>query len=337
MLYFNTFVFSDSAENEEILNLKLQLQQAYAEINELRKEKEILKKMLQKKDLTKSIVNNNSKLHFYTSLKSKAMFDFLVSMVSSSENNIKTIDMSTQMLIVLMKLKLNLLNTDLAWRFNTSRKTVQRIFDLIIPALANKLKSLIRWPTEDALQSNMPKCFKDSAYKDTVCIIDCSEVPIQRPSNMLTRSKTWSSYKHSHTIKFLVGMNPNGAVSFLSECWGGKASDRWITLNSGLISKIKPGDVILADRGFTLDDYFVAKGANLVVPDFVRGKKQLTRYQVLRSRRISNVRIHIERVIKQLKRFGILHSVIPIKFLRYIDSVVIICAGLSNMCLPIVK
>lgn len=154
---------------------------------------------------------------------------------------------------------------------------------------------------------------------------------------MLTRNKTWSNYKHSHTIKFLVGMNPNGAISFLSECWGGRASDKYITINSGILDKINPGDVILADRGFLVADYFAAKGANLVVPNYVKGKKQLTHQQVIRSKKISNIRIHIERVIKQMKRFQILHTTIPITFLHYIDCVILICAALCNMCLPIVK
>lgn len=265
------------------------------------------------------------------------MFDFLVKLTKSVENNIKTVPLETQMLIVLMKLKLNLLNTDLAYRFNTSLKTVQRIFDIIIPSLSQKLKTLIMWPSKEAVGENLPECFKNSVYKDTVCIIDCTEVAIQRPSNMLTRSKTWSNYKHGHTIKFLVGMNPNGAVSFLSECWGGRASDKHITLHSGLIDKIEPGDVVLADRGFLVADYFAVKGAKLIVPDYVKGKKQLSRQQVKRSQKISNIRIHIERVIKQIKRFEILHSIIPIKFLNYIDSVVLICAALSNMSPPIVK
>lgn len=317
--------------------LKLQLKQAYAEINALRREKEILNKKLEKKNLTASILRSSSKLHFYTSLKSKDLFDYLVSLLKNVENNIKTVSLETQMLIVLAKLKLNLLNTDLAYRFGTSRKTVQRIFDLIIPALACKLKTLIKWPNQDALQENLPECFRYSAYKDTSCIIDCTEVPIQRPSNMLTRQKTWSNYKHSHTIKFLVGMNPNGAISFLSECWGGRVSDKHLTINSGLFDKINSGDVILADRGFIVADYFAAKGAKLIVPDFVRGKKQLSPQKVMRSQKISNVRIHIERVIKQMKRFQILHSVIPIRFLNYINCVTVICAGLCNMSAAIVK
>lgn len=139
--------------------MKLQLDQAYAEINALRNENENLKEKLKERDLTMTILNNNKKLQFFTGVKEKKLFDFLVLLVKNAPNNIKTLSLETQVLIVLMKLKLNLLNTDLAFRFHTSRKTIQRVFDALIPALASKLKTLIKWPTKDALQSNMPNCF----------------------------------------------------------------------------------------------------------------------------------------------------------------------------------
>lgn len=43
-------------------------------------------------------------------------------------------------------------------------------------------------------------------------------------------------------------------VSFVSRLWGGNASDRHIVQNDDLIPKVSPGDVIMADKGFTIDD-----------------------------------------------------------------------------------
>ena len=62
--------------------------------------------------------------------------------------------------------------------------------------------------------------------KDAVCIIDCTEAQIQKPNDIQTRSKTWLNYKHVHTVKFLIGTNPSGAVNFTSECWGGRYLDK---------------------------------------------------------------------------------------------------------------
>lgn len=63
---------------------------------------------------------------------------------------------------------------------------------------------------------------------------------------MTARSQTYSSYKHHNTIKLLVVTSPTGAITFISKAWGGRTSDKELTLNSGLLEKIE-GDVFLVD------------------------------------------------------------------------------------------
>ena len=48
-----------------------------------------------------------------------------------------------------------------------------------------------------------------------------------------------------------------------------------ITLESGFLNKIVPGDCILADRGFLIEDDLNRKGAYLGIPKFTKGKMQL--------------------------------------------------------------
>lgn len=100
-------------------------------------------------------------------------------------------------------------------------------------------------------------------------------------------------------------------------------------MQSGFLDLIGPGDIILADRGFILEAYFSNRVAKLIVPSFTKGK-QLSK-EVFYSKSVSNIRIHVERVIKQIKRYRILQTTLPIKFLKYVDSVIIICAALSNL------
>ena len=38
----------------------------------------------------------------------------------------------------------------------------------------------------------------------------------------------WSNYKSHSTVKFLVGITPNGAISYISDCYGGRATDKYI-------------------------------------------------------------------------------------------------------------
>ena len=104
------------------------------------------------------------------------------------------------------------------------------------------------------------------------------------------------------TIKVLIGITPQGSISFVSEAWGGRTSDKFLTENCGILSKLVPGDMMMADRGFTIHESIAFKRAKLVVPAFTKGKEQLDPVDVETTRAIANVRIHVERVIDLLRR-----------------------------------
>lgn len=78
-------------------------------------------------------------------------------------------------------------------------------------------------------------------------IIDCFEIFIAKPGSLDTRAMTWSNYKHHNTIKVLIGITPCGAISFISETWGGRVSDKHITENCGLYAKLLPNDIVMVD------------------------------------------------------------------------------------------
>ena len=66
--------------------------------------------------------------------------------------------------------------------------------------------------------------------------------------NLLARAQTDSSHKHHNTVKYLIGITPQGTVSFISDGWGGRVSDKYLTENCGLLDYLIPGDTVLADR-----------------------------------------------------------------------------------------
>jgi len=60
-----------------------------------------------------------------------------------------------------------------------------------------------------------------------------------------------------------LGISPNGAVTFVSSLFPGSTSDKIITLKSGLLDQLVPGDLILADRGFLIRDIILPPGVSL--------------------------------------------------------------------------
>ena len=291
--------------------------------------------------LVRLIANDNDATQFYTGLSSWNMFEYLVSTVSPvSEPACVKLFPADGLFLTLMRLRLNLTVKDLAYRFNISVTTVTRVFSKYIDCLFLSLKCLIRWPSQAISRINLPPIFKE-LYPTTRCIIDCTEIFIERPYAFKPRAQTYSNYKKHNTIKLLIGVTPCGAVSFLSKCWGGRASDRCIMVNSGILSLFENGDVVLADRGFNVADNLSLHGAILEIPALKRGTKQLSLQEIEESKRLSKVRIHVERVIGLMKnKYTILQGKLPITILThkddfddyaFIDRIIVVCAALCNL------
>jgi len=58
-------------------------------------------------------------------------------------------------------------------------------------------------------------------------------------------------------VKVLIGITPSGAISFVSEAYEGSISDRRLVEECGLLKKLEPGDEIMEDKGFTIQDLLV--------------------------------------------------------------------------------
>ena len=290
--------------------------------------------------------NDNSRVKYYTGLPNfktlMVVFELTYKFVKCG----KSLTPFQEMIIVLSKLRLNLGLQNIAYRCQISLATVSRIIRRWIFTMDIRLTPCcIVWPEREDLRKTMPLSFKRSFGSKVAVIIDCFEVFVDRPSNLMARTETWSQYKHHNTAKFLIGITPQGVVSFISKGWGGRVSDKHLTEKSGLLNHLLPGDIVLADRGFTIADSVAFAGASLHMPAFTKGRDQLTALEVEQSRTISNVRIHVERVIGLVRqKYQILGGPLPIDFISktagdnepLIDCMVRVCCCLSNLCESVV-
>lgn len=75
------------------------------------------------------------------------------------------------------------------------------------------------------------------------------------------------------------------------------------------------------------------------MPAFLKGKRQLCPKEVEQTRKIANVRIHVERVIGLLRqKYNIVADTVPVQFMSkkqngipIIDKIVTVCCALINL------
>ncbi|XP_056096639.1 uncharacterized protein LOC130100300 [Rhinichthys klamathensis goyatoka] len=265
----------------------------------------------------------------YTGLRLLYFFTLVKTMLPFSKPSC-SIPVVDQILMTLMKLKLNLVLGDVAKRFKVSKGEVSKVIAHWIDTLGEQLEPMVAWLPRSVIRANMPPSFKKN-HPQTTCIIDCAETAIQRATNLNCRSATFSHYKGTNTAKYLVAVSPHGLIMFISEAYAGKSSDKFITINSGFLEALRPGDEVMADRGFTIRDVLHERKVKLNIPAFTHKRGQLTNEEVTRTRRVANVRIHVERAIRRLKVFKILSQTVPISMTPRLDKILIICAALANM------
>ena len=73
----------------------------------------------------------------------------------------------------------------------------------------------------------------------------------------------------------------------------------------------------MADRGFNVEESVGLYCASLRIPSFTKGKAQLSAFEVEETRKIANVRIHVERVIGLVRgKYQVLQSrALPIEYM----------------------
>ena len=140
-------------------------------------------------------IKNDDDLIAFTGISSQ-LLNSLTKIVEMSEGiNSKKFVNSPKVRIVmcLIKLKLNLSFQCLSTLFKITRQTCKNIFVYMINLLLNLLEKVIYWPTDDEMIESLPTCFKK--YSNTRVVLDCTEIPVEKPGCLKCRLKLYSHYK----------------------------------------------------------------------------------------------------------------------------------------------
>ncbi|XP_075526642.1 uncharacterized protein LOC142558384 [Dermacentor variabilis] len=193
-----------------------------------------------------------------------------------TEDSNKTLRIEDHLLLTLMRVRLGLLIGDFARWFEVSVAHVSITFSRVLDDLVTILQEVVVWLPRSRLRASMPESFRNNEYSRTTCIFDCTEALMQRPRKLITRSQSYSHYKGANTMKSITVIAPNGFIMFVSDVYGGRASDKYIVKTCGDYLIILPGDDIMADRGFKLDPYLEAQGIHMNRPAFTKAIQKQT-------------------------------------------------------------
>jgi hypothetical protein len=187
-------------------------------------------------------------------------------------------------------------------------------------------------PSRDKNRTCSPSSF--SQFSSCRIVIDCTNIEVATPTLMKNQNATYSSYRGMNSFKVIVGVAPNAVITYVSDLYPGSISDKEIVKKSNLLNHLVAGDLILADKGFLIQD-IVAKDVAVNIPPFLNNGK-FTESEAKATKCIAKCRIHVERANARLKDFRILNF-IPSYLRCYVNEVFQLCAALVNLQFPLIK
>ena len=208
--------------------------------------------------------------------------------------------------------------------------SIRDIFTTFIQMMYKIFRQMnkVMFPSRDKLRKYLPKVFK--TMKNTRCSVDCTEFKVETSRNFGRQGNAYSSYKHGNTFKCMIAVTPSGGACFVSDLFEGDISDVQLFEESGILKHIDPGDIILADRGFTVQDLVNPLQAHVNIPAFLKGRTSLSAAEELSTRKIAKARIHVERFNQRLKQFKLVGRTIPLSLAPLATQMVVVACALVN-------
>lgn len=259
-----------------------------------------------------NFLNDDTGMHFYTGLESYTKFMFVLRTLGPAAYCLKyiyfqvdSVSVENQLFMTLMKLRRYTTNFELARFFSVCESTVKNIVHTWIIFMSIQWREVNIWPSKDLVKYFSPSDFK-AKFPTTRVIVDGTECSVKKPKAPRAQQATFSSYKNRNTVEILVGSTPGGLVSYVSEAYGSCTSDRQIVERCKIVRLCDPGDSVMADKGFNVQDLFARMDVTINIPTFFKKRNRISGKTLLRDRKVSSKRVHIERIIGLGKTYKIL-------------------------------
>ena len=118
---------------------------------------------------------------------------------------------------------------------------------------------------------------------------------VEKPNLSNLQQVTFSNYKSTNTYKVLIGTSPSGIITFVSKLYARSIIlDKELTHCSRIMYLLQPGDSVMADSGFDIQDELALQGVRLFIQLFLKGKSLLSESELVETRRIASARINVE-------------------------------------------
>lgn len=311
-----------------------------AEIDHLLQENKKLKAELSKRTMDEEFLRGNpDRVSYYTGLP---WFPILLSIVNAVKpflppsNELSPFQM---VLLTLARLRLDLSVQHLSHLFNVSADALSTTFANTVEVLYAHLHPLVHWPERHRLQVTMPGEFLKAFGEGFAIILDCFEVHTEG----ISHSQDAQNFNHDdnkHTKKYLIGITPQRSITFISRGWEWHDSDMHITENCGLLSKLLPGDVVLASRGFGIQGREGLMCAEVRDSAWQEAGRQLDAKGIEDTQAIEHIWSHVKTVTDGMQsKYTMLQKRVPFSLLlpcegeelTLLDKVVTVCCILHNM------
>uniref|UniRef100_A0A9J7WYY9 Transposase Helix-turn-helix domain-containing protein n=1 Tax=Cyprinus carpio carpio TaxID=630221 RepID=A0A9J7WYY9_CYPCA len=164
-------------------------------INSLLEENRKLKEELEEYQMNENFLSgDDNRVKYYMGLPTYLMFQTLLLslMPYLPQGSLKKLSPFQLVLMTLMRLRLDLPIQHLGRLFRVHRTTASDAFHHTLSVMYSRLSPLVYWPSRESLLTSMPHQFVESFGKHVAAIVDCFEVFIEKPSNVLARAQTFS-------------------------------------------------------------------------------------------------------------------------------------------------